>query len=347
MKRPRYALPMLVGLLVLGGALFYSFRTNPDWQEFDLRAFTQTLRDVDLGWVALAVGAIYVTYILRALRWRVLLRPLKKDSSLSGLLSATIVGFAAIGLMGRAGELVRPYLIARNENLPVSSQLAVWVLERAFDMLILLAAAGFAVGQIDLSSLRAGPEVRQWIQTAGQVVGAGTASLLVMLVVLRGYYDTLAAWLAARLGFLGAARRLKVAHFLEVFGQGLHSMRDGGSVILCLALSIVQWLFIAASYYAILRASPAGPHLTFTQTLIFMGIVMAGTILQIPGIGGGMQITTVLALTELFGVSVEVSSGMALLLWVLTFLVVIPPALVVLAWSGLTWGKLRHLESEL
>jgi hypothetical protein len=140
---------------------------------------------------------------------------------------------------------------------------------------------------------------------------------------------------------------MRITHLLEVFGQGLHSMRDGGSVVMCLFLSLVQWLFIAAGYYAVLAASPAGPHLTFLQTLIFMGVVMVGTIVQVPGIGGGMQITTVLALTELFGVSVEVASGMALLLWVLTFLAVIPPALALLAWNGLTWGKLRQLESEI
>ena len=73
---------------------------------------------------------------------------------------------------------------------------------------------------------------------------------------------------------------------------------------------------------------------------------MAGSIVQIPGVGGGMQITTVLALTEIFGASVEVASGMALLIWVLTFLVVVPPALILVAWNGLSWGKLRQLESE-
>jgi len=346
MKRSRYALPMLLGLLVLGGALYYSIQHNPDWQEFDPEVFLQTLRGLDWRWLALSVVAIYATYLLRALRWRVLIRPLKKDPSVLGLLSATVIGFGAIGIMGRAGELVRPYLIARQENLPVSSQLAVWVLERAFDTLILLAAVGFAVGQIDLDSLHTTPEIHQWVQTTGQVVGAGTATLLLVLVLLRGYYDPLSAWLTARLGFLARRQQRAIEHFLEVFGQGLHSLRDAGSTLLCLLLSLVQWLFIAAGYYAVLASSPSGPHLTFSQNLIFMGMIMAGSIVQIPGVGGGIQITTVLALTELFGVTVEVASGMALLIWVLTFLAVVPPALALVAWNGLTWGKLRQLESE-
>jgi hypothetical protein len=77
-----------------------------------------------------------------------------------------------------------------------------------------------------------------------------------------------------------------------------------------------------------------------------MGIIMAGSIVQVPGVGGGVQITTVLALTEIFGAPVEVASGMALLIWALTFLAVVPPALALVAWNGLTWRKLRQLESE-
>lgn len=346
MKRSRYALPMLLGLLVLCGALYYSINHNPDWQKFDLEVFVQTLRGLEWRWLAASIGAIYATYFLRALRWRVLIRPLKKDPSLWGLLSATVIGFGAIGIMGRAGELVRPYLIARKENLPVSSQLATWVLERSFDTLILLAAVGFAVGQIDQASLRARPETAQWIQNAGHAVGVSAASLILLLMVVRGYYDQLAEALIARLGFLSPARRQAVAHFLEVFGHGLHCLRDAGSMVLCLVLTLIQWLFIAGSYHAVLASSPSGPDLTFTQTLIFMGTVMAGSIVQIPGIGGGMQIATVLALTEIFGATVEVASGMALVIWVLTFLAVVPPALALLAWNGLSWGKLRQLESE-
>jgi uncharacterized protein (TIRG00374 family) len=337
---------MLLGLLVLCGALYYSIEHNPDWRKFDLEVFLETLRGLDWRWLAVSMGAIYVTYLFRALRWRVLIRPLKKDPSMLGLLSATVIGFGAIGIMGRAGELVRPYLIARNEHLPVSSQLAIWLLERAFDTLILLATVGFAVGQIDLNSLHTAPELHQWIQTAGHAVGVGTVSLLLMLVLLRGYYDPLSEWLSARLGFLSRRQQQAIRHFLEVFGQGLHSLRDAGSMLLCLLLTAVQWLFIAAGYYAVLASSPSGPRLTLLENLIFMGMIMAGSIVQIPGVGGGIQITTVLALTEIFGVTVEVASGMALLIWALTFLAVVPPALALVAWNGLTWGKLRHLESE-
>lgn len=346
MKRSRYALPMLLGLLVLGGALFLSVRGNPDWQEFDPQAFARTLLGLDWRWLGLAICSVYVTYVLRAIRWRLLIRPLKPDPSLWGLTSATIIGFGAIGVMGRAGELIRPVLISRQEKLPLSSQLAAWVLERAFDTLVIMATVGFAVGQIDLESLRDSPEIHQWVHTAGYAVGIGTGVLLLLLVLLRHYYDALPEWVAARLGFLSEARRRRIRHFLEVFGQGLHSLRDTGSVLSCLVLTVALWLFVVGGFYCILVASPSGPRLSFAQNLIFLGTIMAGSIVQVPGVGGGIQIMTVLALTEFFAVSVEVASGIAILIWALTFLAVVPPALALVAWNGLTWGGLRQLESE-
>ena len=50
------------------------------------------------------------------------------------LLSPTLIGFAGLALLGRAGEFIRPYLIARRTDLPFSSQLAVWAVERIFDV---------------------------------------------------------------------------------------------------------------------------------------------------------------------------------------------------------------------
>src|SRR4029079_7463303 len=60
----------------------------------------------------------------------------------------TIVGFTGLALLGRPGELIRPYLIARREKLTLSSQLAVWAVERIFDIgaftILLVLAAFFA-----------------------------------------------------------------------------------------------------------------------------------------------------------------------------------------------------------
>jgi hypothetical protein len=67
---------------------------------------------------------------------------------------------------------------------------------------------------------------------------------------------------------------------------------------------------------------------------------------QIPGVGGGMQIATVLVLTEFFGVGLAPASGIALILWFISFVMIVPFGLVLAFHEGIQWRNLRHLEPE-
>ena len=58
-----------------------------------------------------------------------------------------------------------------------------------------------------------------------------------------------------------------------------------------------------------------------------------------------MQIATVLVLTEFFGLGLSAASGMALILWVLSFVVIVPVGLALAFHEGIRWRSLRHLES--
>ena len=75
----------------------------------------------------------YLAYVLRAVRWRIFLKPVRKTTTVR-LLAPQFVGFAALALLGRAGEMIRPYIIAKKERLTFTSQVAVWGVERIFDM---------------------------------------------------------------------------------------------------------------------------------------------------------------------------------------------------------------------
>ena len=83
---------------------------------------------------ARAVALIYIAYVLRAVRWKIFLKPVRPNAKVIDLVSPTLIGFTGLALLGRAGEFIRPYLIARRQKLPFSSQLAVWAVERIFDI---------------------------------------------------------------------------------------------------------------------------------------------------------------------------------------------------------------------
>ena len=67
------------------------------------------------------------------MRWRIFLKPVRKTTT-ARLLAPQFIGFSALALLGRAGEMIRPYIVAKKERLTFTSQIAVWGVERIFDM---------------------------------------------------------------------------------------------------------------------------------------------------------------------------------------------------------------------
>ena len=133
MTKKKYA-ALAVVFLLLAILVYLQFRT---WRNFDWARLLQ----YGLDWRHIIHGIvyIYIAYFLRAVRWKIFLRPVRKNATVLGLVPPTLIGFTGLALLGRPGELIRPYLIARRESLPFASQVAVWAVERIFD------AGGFTV----------------------------------------------------------------------------------------------------------------------------------------------------------------------------------------------------------
>src|SRR5580692_9818905 len=120
-----------VVFLILAVLVYLQYR---HWQSFDWGTFWSQARRIRKFRVIYAIGLIYFAYILRALRWKIFLKPVRPNVTATSLVSPTLIGFTGLALLGRVGEFIRPYLIARRTELPFSSQLAVWAVERIFDV---------------------------------------------------------------------------------------------------------------------------------------------------------------------------------------------------------------------
>jgi uncharacterized membrane protein YbhN (UPF0104 family) len=119
-----------------------------DW-DFDWELFFSTMWTLQPGWLAASLGATFLTYLIRAFRWQVLLGPLK-SIGITPLFSSTIVGFSAIYTLGRAGELVRPIWLSRREQVPLSASVATIIVERFLDSLMLVALFAWTLLSIEL-----------------------------------------------------------------------------------------------------------------------------------------------------------------------------------------------------
>ncbi len=338
-KRALWIAGVAAVLLAVG---IYRFRgTSFQWD-----VFLSTFSRIDWRWLVASILLMLLTYVGRALRWEVMLRPLGKKLSIWKLTSDTAIGFTAVVLLGRPGELVRPYLISISAGVPFSSQMAAWLLERILDLLVVLLLFGFGLTRIPTHGLALGPGL-QWVLSVGGYLVAGIGAVCVLfLVVFRNFGE------AGQRRILGAVTFLPEKHFqrvertLAAFTQGMESTKNLGFLGLLLLYTVIEWAVIVGSYYTLFRSFPATAQLLITDVVVFLGFVAFGSIVQIPGIGGGIQVTSIVVLTQIYGLPFEAAAGVALFIWIVTFVVVVPFGFVCAFHEGINWSKLKHLPED-
>jgi hypothetical protein len=331
-------------LLLLAGAAAVALILRMRESAFRWDVFASTLSGANLALIAVSGLFVLLTYLGRALRWRAMIRPIKPHASLRRLLSATVVGFTAVVFFGRPGELVRPWLIARHEKLSVSSQLAAWFLERILDLLMVLLLFGYALTQVD-DSAAIGEGMRMVLKSGGAVALSLGAVCVAVLVFSAFYADMSRRWFEWGTGFFPVRFRSRLQ---TLFASFLDGMRSTGSALSLLELffyTALEWAVIVAGIYFALLAYPPTAGFTLTSTLVFTGFVAFGSAVQLPGVGGGFQVAAIVVLTELFGLNLEAATAATLLLWVLTWLTVVPFGMAAAFAEGLKWRNLRHVEA--
>lgn len=314
-------------------------------QAFDWHLAASSFARLRWYWLLLSLAPIFGTYYWRALRWAVMLRPIKTHASIRNLLSATVIGFTAITLFGRPGEFVRPYLIARKEDVSLSSQLAMLLLERLFDLLMALLLFGFALARINVSGMAVGPKLSAVLAVGGKLLGIIGLILLIVLLSFRHLAEPARRRLTDALRFLPEHQFHRAEKLVAAFVQGVESTRSDAGLLLVLFYSVIEWVFIAACYWCVVQ-SFIGITLTFIDVLIFLGFTAFGAVIQIPGIGGGVQVASVLVLTELFGARLEPATAFAFIIWIMTFVVIVPVGVLLALRDGLKWHNLRQIGRE-
>ncbi len=351
------ALIMIVVVLILGVLVYLQFR---EWRRFDWATFKRVTDAINWWQVAIGVGIIYVTYLLRALRWKIFLRPVCRTGWWE-MIPPQFVGFTGLALLGRPGELVRPYLIARRQNLTLSSQVAVWAVERIFDIgafAVLMAIDVFVfAGQFNLPAA-----VRFKIQLGGGILLLLVAGMAWGAWMIRRNSEGVAHWAERTLSRLSRPIARGVCHKVRAFGDGLHTIHDRRSLIQLVAVSLAIWFLIALAYREVLHSYPLFPansdaprvplHLmNVPHVLLLMGASMLGSMLQLPAVGGGSQLATISVMSSpaIFNLPSEQAVSAGIMLWLVTFVACVPIGLFFLHHEHLSLRKLSeesHREEE-
>ena len=340
---------LIAAILVIVGIAWgiYHFARGPEWQQFSAAALWESLAQASPFYLLLGTSLTFASYLCRAYRWKVFLRPMK-EAPVGNIFIATLVGFTAVALASRAGEVVRPWMIAQKEQLPLSSQLGAWTLERVFDTLTLVSLLGASL----------------WLYPAPTAAGEHAAAMLQHFRSAGFVLTILALALAAGLALLHYAPQFTenvvlalawplpvrirdgIRRALEHFAATLAVIRNARSFLECVFWSSLVWLTLLGTYWSAARAfGESFAELHWSALTLVMMAAVTGSIAQLPAVGGGVQLATALTLTELFGVPLAPATALALTLWVITFLLVMIPGLPLAAREGLSWSRLRTILS--
>jgi len=277
-----------------------------------------TLRHVSLAAFALFCLMHMVSLVLRSLRWRVLVRPIA-DVPTSRLLPPLSIGFMVNFLLpGRAGEVVRAWLLGRREGVSTSAAFATVVVERLFDGLAIicfLAPAPFLIEGGD-------PVLMARVRWGALLLPVAYAAVLGSLILLSHHREALARFLSRhptvqRRPLLGRGVRV-----IERFCEGLGVLRSWRTVAGIVVSSLLIWGWTGLANALMMRA--IGLELPAYAPLFLVVLQGVGVLIPTPGFVGPFQYAHVVAL-GVYGVPEAVALSLALLIHAGLFVSVLVP----------------------
>ena len=311
------------------------------------------LRNVDLSrvgrnivsanpvWLGLSLATMILNLVIRSFRWQFLLEPLGV-AGFGNAFRATAVGFAASSLLpARAGELVRPYFLARHEQMSTTGAFATIIIERMLDLvtvLILLAAFVFVFPG---GTSTQNPALFAAVKWAGAAAGLGSVVVLGVLFVVARNPGRLGLMMTRLERALPSVLVAKVARLVETFAEGLGIILRPGRLFVALLWSFPLWLCIDAGIWA--AAVAFGLHVPFTGAFLIVPLLTLGVAVPTPGGIGGFHEAFRLGATVFYGAPNDDAVAAALVLHALSIGPSLLLGLFFAAQAGLNIGGMRRI----
>jgi len=335
-----------IGLGVLG---FVAYRARGlfHFGDFSGEKLFHALRDANLFLLAISIVAIYGCYALRALRWKVFQQNLG-PSHFWRIYAMTLAGFSAIFLLGRAGEPIRPLLLARKEKLPVSGMFGIYVLERLFDAAstAVIAAIGLLLFQNHATAGEMTGTLQTAAKTTGTILFAGVLAAAAVLIYLRLHGTAL---LERRLQTVITKHgwRARAAGILLGFARGVQTIRSPGQLALAVLYSTAHWFLVLLVYLWVSHSFGGRlASISMGDAMLVMAFTLVGSAVQVPGVGGGSQAGSIIAYTAIFGVEREPAVAAAIVLWLISFAMCSLAGVPLLIREGWSIGELRQVAKS-
>lgn len=282
----------LISFAILAVVLFVVFTHV----QLDYGASLKAIAQTNLAIYALAIAAFYFSFVVRTVRWQVLLRNTGEHNHFGELFHIIILAwFANCVLPAKMGDFYRAYLLRQQTEVSGSKGLGTIFSERALDFLVLMSLLVIS----GLISFRAAvPQKFVPAFIVGMVICAGLVGALVLIRYSEGRLSR----------FLPHRLRDRAAHFKH----GLLSA-FAGQVPLLIGLTVVVWMAESARLFLVVQALPLHVSLSIAQ-VVFIALV-ASLLTTIPALPGGLVLVEggIIAVLAFFGLSTAHAFSIAIL----------------------------------
>ena len=312
------------------------------------------LRNADLGQVwqsvtaarpdflLLALAVTIGTFVVRAERWQYLLGPLG-PTRFSTVFRTTVIGFAASAVLpARAGEVIRPYLLARREGLSATATFATIIVERILDLVaVLMLMAAFLIW-FDPGMESRNSKAFETVRYGGFVMAPVAIATLAVMFFMAGHPERLHGWVLKAEAILPARIAGMIARFAQTFAEGFAVVRSPARLAAAIAWSLVLWIAIASGIWAVSIAF--GIVMPFTGAWLMLGPLVVGVAVPTPGGVGGFHEAYRFGATAFFGAEENTAVGAAIVLHAISIGPVIVAGLIFILQDGLKLGGIARGE---
>ena len=324
-----------VVVIALAIGLLAVFLRNADLSQV-WAAVTKARTDLLLLSLALTCG----TFVVRAERWQYLLGPLGK-TRFSTVFRATVIGFAASAVLpARAGEVIRPYLLARREGLSATAAFATIIVERILDLVAVLLLMAVFLIWFDPGIEARDSKAFQAVRFGGLMMAPVAVGTLAVMFFMAGHPERLHAWVLKAEAILPARIAAMIARFAQTFAEGFAVVRSPGRLAAAIAWSIVLWVAIASGIWAVSIAF--GIAMLFTGAWLMLGPLVVGVAVPTPGGVGGFHEAYRFGATAFFGADNNSAVGAAIVLHAISVGPVIIAGLLFIVQDGLKLGGMAR-----
>ena len=328
-----------LALSLLAVAILWWFGRSLNWVEV-----REAVAGANWYLLAAAVAVICLVYLLRAARWGALLAPIH-PAKLNDLFIATTVGFGALFVFGRMGEVVRPVVLPmRDPKIRASASLVTIMVERIYDLLAVVLV--FAASLLWLTPQPFLAAEFDRIRVVGFVLVAGVLSGVLALALFRKNAARITAGIDRLLRnrkFIPARLTTAVVRLLEQLALALRVLVNARELAITIGWTALIWLAIALANRLVFRAF--GLEFGFTETVFVVGWALVGSLVPTPGgAAGAFHAATAGALIFL-GVAKETAAGVSIVMHLVDFGPALVFGLIYVIRGDINVRRLRTLTS--